>query len=76
MLDNEAKIAEAHRPMSRALIALAPEPPREPPANFREAPFLTQLIASKHGHPQLRQRRRVTPAEAVAAYQAAARLAQ
>lgn len=60
----------------RALIAIASADKREAPAVFRAAPFLAQLIASNDKHPQLRERRRATPAEATAAYKAAARLGQ
>jgi hypothetical protein len=38
------------------------------------AAFLAQLIATAHGAPQTRARRRAEPADACAAYAAAARL--
>jgi hypothetical protein len=58
-------------PPGRALIALTPAPPpRDPPAHYRQAPFLAQLIATKEQHPQTRERRRAEPSEAVAAYRA------
>lgn len=60
---------------SRALVALAPPAPLcEPVARFRQAPFLAQLLAVKHQHPQTRARRRAAPHEAIAAYRAAAGL--
>lgn len=60
----------------RALIALTPVPNHEPRPAFRDASFLAQLIASREHHPQLRERRRATPAEATAAYETTARLVQ
>ena len=59
---------------SRALVALAPVAVPEAPANYRQAPFLAQLIATKDQHPQTRERRRAEPAEALAVYRAAAAL--
>ena len=59
---------------SRALVALAPFPSPQPRAAFRDAPFLAQLIAGKDHHPQFRERRRATSAEAITAYKTAARL--
>jgi hypothetical protein len=57
---------------SRALVALAPAAPaREAMARYRQAPFLTQLLAVKDQHPQTRERRRAAPHEAIAAYRAA-----
>lgn len=56
----------------RALLVI--EPKREIPAaatNFRQAPFLAQLIATKDQHPQTRERRRADPADAIGAYRAA-----
>jgi hypothetical protein len=41
---------------------------------FRQAPFLAQLIATKDQHPQTRQRRRAEPHEALASYRATAAL--
>jgi hypothetical protein len=43
---------------------------------FREAGFLAQLIACKDQHPQMRERRRATAEEAVAAYRAVARFSR
>jgi hypothetical protein len=60
---------------SRALVALAPPAPvSHAPTNYRQAPFLAQLLAVKDQHAQTRARRRAVPAEAVAAYRAAAQL--
>ena len=55
----------------RALLVI--EPPKAAPlvSNFRQAPFLAQLIATKDKHPQTRNRRRAEPAEAIDAYRAA-----
>jgi hypothetical protein len=55
----------------RALLVIEPE--REifgAAANFRQAPFLAQLIATKDKHPQTRERRRAHPADAIGAYRA------
>jgi hypothetical protein len=57
---------------SRALVPLTPAAPsHKAPEHFRRAPFLAQLIASKDQHPQLRERRRADPQEAIAAYRGA-----
>jgi hypothetical protein len=61
---------------SRALVPLAPSTrcsyaQRRTP---RHATFLAHLIATARQVPQTRERRRAEPAEAIAAYQAAARL--
>jgi hypothetical protein len=62
---------------SRALVALAPPArPSEAPAPYRQAPFLAHLLAVKDQHAQTRERRRVAPQEAIAAYRAAARLTE
>ena len=59
------------QPESRALIPVTPIAARqEPLANYREASFLAQLIATKQQMPQTRGRRRVEPHEAIAAYRA------
>jgi len=57
---------------SRALVPVAPiaEAQQEPFANYREASFLAQLIATKEQVPQTRERRRAEPNEAIAAYRA------
>lgn len=57
----------------RALLVIEPQPiPDEPVAsNFRQAPFLAQLIATKDQHPQTRERRRADPSHAIGAYRAA-----
>ena len=60
---------------SRALVALSPvAAKREAPTNFRQAPFLAQLLATEGRHPQTRERRRAEPDEALAAYRDAADL--
>jgi hypothetical protein len=56
---------------SRALVVMSPAAESEASANFRQAPFLAQLIANKEQLPQTRERRRAEPAEAIAAYRAA-----
>ncbi len=58
----------------RALVALTPPDPRATPALYRQATFLAHLLAVKDQHAQTRERRRVAPAEAIAAYRAAAGL--
>jgi hypothetical protein len=71
----ETDSAEPQAAESRALVALAPAAAvPETPANYRQAPFLAQLIATKDQHPQTRERRRAEPAEALAVYRAAAAL--
>lgn len=56
----------------RALVVVEPEPETFGSAtNFRQAPFLAQLIATKDKHPQTRERRRAHPADAIGAYRAA-----
>ena len=56
----------------RALLVVEAQAVLEEPAasNFRQAPFLAQLIATKDQHPQTRTRRRVAPAVAIGAYRA------
>lgn len=59
----------------RALVALAPPAPvSRASAHYRQAPFLAHLLAGKDQHAQTRERRRVAPQEAVAAYRATAGL--
>ncbi len=55
----------------RALTVIEPQQAVPPVSNFRQAPFLAQLIATKDRHPQTRDRRRAEPAEAIDAYRAA-----
>ena len=65
----------APREPSRALVAVVPAPATgEPSARYRQAPFLAHLLAVKDQHAQTCARRRVTPAEAIAAYRATATL--
>jgi hypothetical protein len=67
--------AAAEAPESRALVPLAPTAAsRAAPAPYRQATFLAHLLAVKGGHAQTRERRRAAPAEAIAAYRAAAGL--
>jgi len=74
--DGDALAAGQHEE-SRALIALAPcAESLAAPDLYRQAPFLAQLIATKDGHAQTRERRRASMDEAVAAYRAAADLAE
>jgi hypothetical protein len=56
----------------RALLVVEPRPlPPEPvTSNFRQAPFLAQLIATKDKHPQTCERRRAAPSDAIGAYRA------
>ena len=64
-------------PTGRALVALTPMPAAPaPPAHYRQAPFLAQLIATKDQHPQTRERRRAAPHEALASYRATAALSK
>ena len=64
-----------HAVDSHTLVALSPAAAvRGAPTNYRQAPFLAQLIATKDQHPQTRERRRAEPAEALAVYRAAAAL--
>jgi hypothetical protein len=55
---------------SRALVVLEPAAAQESTVNYRQAPFLAHLIATKDQLPQTRQRRRAEPADAIAAYRA------
>lgn len=57
---------------SRALTVIAPPAARETPAARGDAAFLAHLIATKAQVPQTRTKRRVEPAEAIAAYRAVA----
>ena len=59
---------------SRALVAVMPAIAHEAPSRYLQAPFLAQLLAVKDGHPQMRERRRAEPAEALAAYHATVQL--
>lgn len=62
---------------SRALVPLAGATRRHEAAlQYRQAPFLAHLLAVKHQHAQTRERRRVAPQEAIAAYRATAGLMQ
>lgn len=57
---------------SRALVALTPTAAQPAAASHRPAAFLAHLIATHEQVPQLRERRRAEPAEAIAAYRATA----
>jgi hypothetical protein len=60
---------------SRALVALTPAAATyKPSESHRQAAFLAHLIATKGQLPQTRERRRVEPGEAIAAYRAGAKL--
>jgi hypothetical protein len=60
---------------SRALVALDPVLGHSgQPSIHRYAPFVAHLVATKDQHPQTRERRRVDPHDALAAYRAAAAL--
>jgi hypothetical protein len=71
--DAEPASAE-HGAESRALVVTAPATIQEPSLNYRQSPllaaFLAHLIATKDQLPQTRERRRVEPADAIAAYRA------
>jgi hypothetical protein len=56
----------------RALTVVSPVPARDAANDVprRSAPFLTQLLATKAGVPQSRERRRAEPDVAVHAYEA------
>ena len=57
---------------SRALVVLAPAPVTSAATVYRQAAFLTHLIAVKDQHPQTRERRRAEPSDAIVAYRAVA----
>lgn len=61
---------------SRALVVLTPAAAPSEPCGYRQAAFLAHLIATKEQVPQTRERRRAEPGEAIAAYRAAANLAE
>jgi hypothetical protein len=63
---------------SRALVPVTPVTAdgRDRSSHYRSAPFLAHLIATKDQHPQTRERRRVEPRDAVAAYRSIAALIQ
>jgi hypothetical protein len=67
----EAVSEQIPAPASRALIVLNERQPTTA-APRRDAAFLAHLLATKAQAPQTRARRRVEPAEALAAYRAAA----
>ncbi len=76
--DTEKPAGEGEAPEQtpgRALVVLATVPrPREASARYQQAAFLAHLLAVKDQHAQTRERRRVAPAEAIAAYRATAGL--
>lgn len=57
---------------SQALVPVAPVPPRDgtrfPERRTPEAALIAQLLAARDEVPQLREKRRAAPAEAIAAY--------
>ena len=60
---------------TRAVVVLARAPQAfESGTAHYHVPFLAQLVATKDGHPQTRERRRVEPNVALAAYRATAAL--
>jgi len=67
-------------PRCRALVPVTPVEPmrrelmRRQASSYRLAEFVAQLLAAKNKAPQARERRRAEPAEALAAYRAAAHL--
>ena len=62
---------------NRALVPLAPSPrPSDASVHHLHVPFLAHLLAVKGEHAQTRERRRVAPSEAIAAYRATAGLAR
>lgn len=61
--------AETH-----ALVVLDRPPQSVERESHHHAPFLTQLVATKDGHPQTRERRGAEPNVALAAYRAPAAL--
>jgi hypothetical protein len=67
----DAALAPAeHDEESHALVVVEPAGAQAPTVNYRQAPFLAHLIATKDQLPQTRVRRRAEPAEAIAAYRA------
>lgn len=56
---------------SRALVVIAAAEHPVHAKGYHYAPFLAQLVATKDGHPQTRERRRAEPVEVLAAYRAA-----
>ena len=71
----DASLAPAERDAeSRALVVQAAPAVRQPSANYRQAQFLAQLIATKDQLPQTRKRRRAEPQDVIAAYRTAAAL--
>jgi hypothetical protein len=65
---------DPHQGEGRALVALETPAASAAATHYREAAFLAHLIATKVHAPQTRERRRVDPGEAIAAYRAAASL--
>ena len=64
--------SEAAGSESRALVVLDPLLGHfGQPTIHRYAPFVAHLVATKDQHPQTRERRRLDPREALAAYRAA-----
>jgi hypothetical protein len=70
---------DASLPPCRALVPLRAVEAAQPEPRLRvtgsDAAFVAQLLAARHRAPIARDRRRATPADALAAYQAAAALA-
>lgn len=74
MRDRSQQDSVNHESASRALIVTVPETAASQPQNYRQAPFLAHLIATRELAPQTRERRRAEPGEALAAYRAVAAL--
>jgi hypothetical protein len=69
VVPRDAALAPAvHEAESRVLVVTGPAAVAAPSVNYRQAPFLAHLIATKDQLPQTRQRRRAEPAVAIAAY--------
>jgi len=74
----QGPINQDNRPaseQSRALVLTEASAAPERASGYRQAAFLAQLIATREQAPQTRERRRASPAEAIAAYRAMASLA-
>jgi len=70
-VDDAADTPPAATPTGTALAVVAPATDQGtlPPPARNSAPFLAHLIATRHGAPQTRERRRAAPQEAAAAYE-------
>ncbi len=69
----------AQQSAGRAMFVVEPPEPssvHSTPTRYLQAAFLAQLLAIKQDLPQMRERRRAAPADALAAYRATATLLQ